>query len=192
VNFPVKVEDVATATTKSYVAKWEANIYTINYYMDGGFHSSETFKMDQTEIGGGFALAVPNGAESGMKGYVFEGWYLSNDFSGEKITALDNSMGIQNPELYKNSEIKLYGKWVKATYTITLLNTDGSVFRIVEVQYGEAVAKLDVLSDMNNQWFNGWNRQDNGTKVTNGNGEWLWSTYAFEESIVLVADYQDN
>lgn len=190
VNFPVTVEDVTRAMTYNYYAKWEANTYTINYYMDGTHHSTATFKMNQTEIDGGYVLKTLGTTEK--PGYVFEGWYLTSDFKGEKLATLDNSMGVQNEDLYKSGTINLYGKWVKATYTITLLKTDGSVLTTIEVQYGDTVPTLPTLENMSNTSFNGWILQDNSgnkKKVANQRGIWLEGTYNYTENIVLVADW---
>ncbi len=191
VSFPVKVEDVSKEMKYTYYARWTPNTYTLTYYVDGNRHTSENITMDKTEVYGGYALMVKPTEEK--KGYVFEGWYLSSDFSGERITSLDNSMGsVQNPELYNGGEIKLYGKWVLETYTITLMNANGSVMREIEVRYGEAVESLPVLENMANKYFNGWKRQDTNERVANQFGVWLDGTYQFTEDVVLVADWYED
>ncbi len=189
VDFPVKVDDVMSETTYYYYAKWEANTYTINYYMDGNSHSSESFKMNQTEVYGGFALKTLGTTEK--PGYVFDGWYLTSDCSGERITALDNSMGVQNEDLYKSGTITLYGKWVKATYTITLMKDGDTVLKTITVEYGQDLSgmNLPTLENMNNKQFYGWKLQDTGKKVVNEYGIWLSDTYTWTHDIVLVADW---
>lgn len=188
VNFPVTVEDVTRTMTYNYYAKWEANTYTVNYYMDGTHHSTASFKMNQTEVDGGYVLKTLGTTEK--PGYVFEGWYLTSDFKGEKISSLDNSRGLQNEDLYKSDTINLYGKWVKATYTITLMKTDGvTVLTTIEVQYGDTVPTLPTLENMSNKLFNGWVRQSDGKKVANQRGVWMDGTYNFTEDVVLIADW---
>lgn len=189
VNFPVTVGDVTSDTTYYYYAKWEANTYTINYYMDGASDSSASFKMNETEEIGGYVLKTFTLQDK--PGYIFEGWYLTSDCSGERITTLDNSNGVTNPDLYKSGTIKLYGKWIKATYTITLLDTNGEVYRTIEIQYGDTLPALPTLENMNNKLFNGWRFKDTNDEATDFNGVWgeQYKTYQWTENIVLVAEW---
>ena len=59
-------------------------------------------------------------------GYVFEGWYLSPDFSGESVTALDSAAG---------KDIELWAKFTKVSYVVTF-RYDDETLKTETVDFG--------------------------------------------------------
>ena len=102
--------DVGTEKNVSLWAKWDAIEYSISYVLNGGENSDQNvtkFTILDTPV----KLYNPT-----YDGYVFEGWFTSNDFSGERMTYLSKD-NLEN--------ISLYAKWSLA-YTITY-NTNGGL-----------------------------------------------------------------
>lgn len=192
VTFPVVAPDSGYANTYTYFAKWTAKEYTISYQIAGidnigSISETRTYTMDKTEKYGGYTLWKPETNEL-TKGYVFEGWYLSSECSGEAISVIDNSETIH---LY--GDITLYAKWTRAQYTITLMKDD-SVWKTITVEYDQALESLPVLENMTGKLFNGWKMSDTGVKVVDYQGNWEsdYQRYVWTESIILVADWWDD
>lgn len=102
--------EVGTEKNVSLWAKWDAIEYSITYILNGGTNSDQNvtkFTILDTPV----KLFNPT-----YEGYVFEGWFASSDFSGERKTYLSkDNLG----------DITLYAKWSLA-YTITY-NTNGGL-----------------------------------------------------------------
>ena len=70
---------------------YKRNTYTITYHLDGGTAAANP---DSYRYGDSITLKDPS-----KDGYVFAGWYLNPEFTGNKITAI-SSTSAQNLELY--------------------------------------------------------------------------------------------
>ena len=70
---------------------YKRNTYTITYHLDGGTAAENP---DSYRYGDSITLKDPS-----KDGYVFAGWYLNPEFTGNKITAI-SSTSAQNLELY--------------------------------------------------------------------------------------------
>lgn len=193
VTFPVAAADSGYATTYAYFAKWIAKEYQISYHVAGADNISAIshtgkYTMDQTEISGGYTLWKPSETEQ-TKGYVFDGWYLNSNYSGEKISVIEN----WNTDELLYGDIELYAKWTRAQYTITLMKDD-AVWRTITVEYGQTLETLPVLENMTGKLFNGWEISTTGVKVVDYEGNWEsdYKTYVWTESIILVADWWDD
>ena len=100
--------DAGTEKNVSLWAKWNAIEYSVSYVLNGGTNSDQNvakYSILDTPV----KLYNPT-----RDGYLFEGWFASSDFSGERMTYLSkDNLG----------DITLYAKWSQA-YTITY-NTNG-------------------------------------------------------------------
>lgn len=100
--------DAGTEKNVSLWAKWNAIEYSVSYVLNGGTNSDQnvaTYTILDTPV----KLYNPT-----RDGYLFEGWFASSDFSGERMTYLSkDNLG----------DVTLHAKWSLA-YTITY-NTNG-------------------------------------------------------------------
>ena len=100
--------DAGTEKNVSLWAKWNAIEYSVSYVLNGGTNSDQNvakYSILDTPV----KLYNPT-----RDGYLFEGWFASSDFSGERMTYLSkDNLG----------DITLHAKWSLA-YTITY-NTNG-------------------------------------------------------------------
>ena len=100
--------DAGTEKNVSLWAKWNAIEYSVSYVLNGGTNSDQNvakYSILDTPV----KLYNPT-----RDGYLFEGWFASSDFSGERMTYLSkDNLG----------EVTLHAKWSLA-YTITY-NTNG-------------------------------------------------------------------
>ena len=67
---------------KVFYAKWTANTYTVTYNKDGGNIADEDSYTSYT-YGEGLTLPTP-----AKEGYTFDGWYESESFDGDAVTAI--------------------------------------------------------------------------------------------------------
>ena len=100
--------DAGTEKNVSLWAKWNAIEYSVSYVLNGGTNSDQNvakYSILDTPV----KLYNPT-----RDGYLFEGWFASSDFSGERMTYLSkDNLG----------DVTLHAKWSLA-YTITY-NTNG-------------------------------------------------------------------
>lgn len=91
-------------------AKWSDPIeYSITYVIDG---ESTLLTPDEFTVVDNVTLAVP-----GMDdGYIFDGWYLDEEMTGEKVTSFEAGTYAANQTFY--------GKTIRS-YTITYVDADG-------------------------------------------------------------------
>ena len=86
--------------------------YTITYELDGGTNAPENPESYNVETE---TITLKDPVKTG---YTFEGWYRTEDFTGEAVTEI-----VQG----STGDITLYAKWVKeGDYTITYVNVDGA------------------------------------------------------------------
>lgn len=109
------VEKIAASTACEVylVAVWKAKEYTVEYELGGGIDAEN--KTSYTVEDGSFALNAPS-----RKGYKFDGWYSSEDFSGEKTESVNCSLAIN---------LKFYAKWSIETYIIEYDLSGGDAVR---------------------------------------------------------------
>jgi len=126
-------------------AKWQANEYNVLYELNDGSQGAGApnhyvYDADTT-------LVAPT-----KLGNTFEGWYLESDFSGTAITKLDK-------ETY-TSNITLYAKWSRNTYTIAFETNGGSSVTSRQGLFGdeyEAVVNPTKATDDSYMYtFAGW------------------------------------
>ncbi|MBO4857636.1 MAG: InlB B-repeat-containing protein [Treponema sp.] len=85
-------------------AKWNIEIYSVKYNLNGGTNSSEnplSFTGESETL---------NLVAASKLGYAFDGWYKTRDFSGEKFTKIPSG---------SNGSIELWAKWTPIDYAIT-------------------------------------------------------------------------
>ncbi len=87
----------------SLAARWEAVVYTITYYLNGGANDPSN-PTSYTVEDGLMALRDPFRA-----GYSFDGWYASESLEG-KVTAVGGG---------GRGDLALYAKWTPIAYSIT-------------------------------------------------------------------------
>lgn len=113
------VEKIAASTACEVylVAVWKAKEYSVEYELGGGIDAEN--KTSYTVEDGSFALNAPS-----RKGYTFDGWYSSEDFSGEKTESVNCSLA---------TNLKFYAKWSIETYIIEYdLNGGDAVYNQTE------------------------------------------------------------
>ena len=90
-------------------AKWSDPIeYEIAYVIDG---EPAVLTPSKFTVVDNVTLAVPE-----MDGYTFDGWYLNDGMTGEKVTGFGAGTYAANQTFY--------GKWIR-TYRITYVDADG-------------------------------------------------------------------
>ena len=106
-----QVTEISKGSTKdvNLYAKWNLIDYIITYNLDGGENNNANPVEYNVET------QATTLAEPKKTGYIFDGWYESKDFTGNKVTEIpQGSIG----------DIKLYAKWELINYSITY-NTNG-------------------------------------------------------------------
>lgn len=94
---------------KEFFAKWSDPIeYTITYVIDG---EPTVLTPDEFTVVDNVTLAVPEMAD----GYIFDGWYLDEGMTGEKVTSFEAGTYAANQTFY--------GKTIRS-YTITYVGAD--------------------------------------------------------------------
>ena len=98
--------------------------YSVSYNLDGGILENKINEFSKKDS---FELEEPY-----KEGYIFEGWYLDFNYSGEKITEVNGSI---------KKDITLYAKWTKVIvkYNVTFNNDD--IEEKVEVEENTLLAK---------------------------------------------------
>lgn len=100
------VTSIKTSRLENIVlyAKWDIEIYTVRYNLNGGTNSSDN-PLSYTQESGELVLVAAN-----KLGYAFDGWYKTSDFSGEKF---------ENIPAGSEGNIVLWAKWTPVNYSIT-------------------------------------------------------------------------
>lgn len=97
VTFPCEVtQDMAVE------AVFTPHAYTIDYWLNGGFFRGSVTTTITLESGS-VELAIPEKSDD-----IFEGWYLTPDYSGEAVERISCT----------GANLSLYAKWSNAVYTI--------------------------------------------------------------------------
>ena len=110
-----KIQKGATEN-KVFYAVWELSNYSITYCFDDAaswkknFNPKNSYTMKEE-------IFLPNSNDISKKNYQLEGWYLTEDFSGDKVTCIKrDSVG----------NVKLYAKWKPSEFSISYYLNGGS------------------------------------------------------------------
>ena len=90
----------------NYTATMTPYNYTVNYELNGGSFINDV--VDVFNVENNFAL--PGGSMIEKSGYLFAGWYLNSDLSGDRIISIDKGTV---------EDITVYAKYVKVDYEIS-------------------------------------------------------------------------
>ena len=139
------VEKIATGTIGNITlyAKWEVTDYSITYELNGGTNAEENLRYTEyTILSETIALADPT-----REGYTFAGWYQTKEYSGAKITEIEQgSVG----------NLTLYAKWTPNTYKITYV-LNGGTNNAANPEYYTCETEDIILADPSEQHpFAGW------------------------------------
>ena len=96
-SFPCKITQDC-----SFTSVFAPHEYTVDYWMNGGYFL-QTVQSTFTVESGMLGIPMPE-----KDGAVFEGWYLTADYSGEPVTQIQ----------CKGENVNLYAKWSDAVYTV--------------------------------------------------------------------------
>lgn len=145
---------------------YDRNSYDLVFISGGKTVKTESVKY-QASIAG-YANYKHDTAPEGKDGYIFAGWYASQECTGDAYDFTGKTMPAQR--------ITLYAKWVAPTYTVTVYDQNGTKLDEITVSKGDTVT--DWLSTQKNKLpldtgdsFLGWtiNRGlpfNPGTKIT--------------------------
>jgi len=105
------VETGKVSSDMTLVAKWTLNVYSLEYnvVIDGVTHSNRL----EYDVTMGEVELLPMEKE----GFIFDGWYLDENYSTKVITL--------TPEVFASSSIKLYAKWTALDEAFEYVITDG-------------------------------------------------------------------
>ena len=105
------------------VARWNANIYKIDYNTDDGTNNVDN-PLEYTIETSDIVLRNPS-----KSGYSFGGWYTSANFAPEtKITKIEKG---------STADVVLYAKWVLITYSVQFDSQNGTAVENQTVPEGE-------------------------------------------------------
>lgn len=151
----------------TFTAKWTVLGNSVTLYYD-----EFNFEMLPYMTESGLILSVPE-----REGYTFDGWYESEEFTGEAVTEI--AAGEAGDRDY-------YAKWIPNKYVLTLnYNYDGCpVPATEEIECGSAF-KLDA-PEREGYIFDGW--RYNGILLTNENGESVMN-WNIADNAELYADW---
>ena len=137
----------------NYYAKWDKE-YVIKFVTNDGTNLKDLKYIENEEINIPNLETTPNA--------IFKGWYKDDNFSGDKITAIDTT---------KPEDLTLYAKW--SHLCIINLNPDGGKINDDEILYyeGEEFELEEPTKDGYKfiGWYDGDNLVDKITANTTGN-----------------------
>jgi uncharacterized repeat protein (TIGR02543 family) len=125
-------------------AKWNLESYSISYILNGGLlpESPSTFTLLTPTI----SLPEPT-----REGYTFDGWYLNEQFSGNKINEITTG---------RIGNLELFAKWNINSYTLTLIHHDAeSTTENISLAFQENM-ELPLLDSKPGYTFVGWSFQN--------------------------------
>jgi len=153
--------DKVNANTTLY-AKWDANIYTVNFNSQGGSTvSSKTVNYNYT-------IAAPSAPT--FTGYLFEGWFKEStcinawNFSSDKVT----------------SNIILYAKWSPKTYSVEFIS-NGIIVKSTMVEYNSLITEPIIPQQIGHKLS--WSSSNNNLPFL----EWDFSADRVTSNIKLYA-----
>ena len=125
--------------TITLTAKWSATIYNIEYELNGGANNKDNASTYTVETAT-FTLKTPT-----KTGYIFDGWYLEEDFKNQ-VTGI---------ELGSFGGVKVYAKWTPENYTLTY--NYGYAEKVTTDNYNIETPTFDLITPTREGYtFNGW------------------------------------
>ncbi len=123
-------------------AKWRANAYTVDFYLDGEFYDIQAVEHGQT--------ASEPAAEE-REGYTFNGWYTDEGLTQEYSFSSEVT-----------GDLSLYAGWTPKSYKVSFDAQGGSEVSAREVTYGDTVVAPDSPTREGGV-FGGWYTDSNCT-----------------------------
>ena len=136
------ISSISTSDTGNYslYATCERNEYNIIYELNGGTNNDNNPKSYLL----GSAWTLINGNTSSdssvslynptKTGYTFQGWYDNSDFTGTKLTSVDNSTA---------EDRTVYAKYTPNMYTVTLDDTLGGI-KVTKAVFDSAMPDVTI------------------------------------------------
>ena len=160
---------------RTYTAVWEIVDYSIKYNLNGGTNSEanpEKYNVASATI----TLENPT-----KLGYVFGGWYTSNDFNeDERVKTVPNG---------SVDDIELFAKWVPATYSVKFNKNNSKATGTMDSQsltYGLADTLTANRFALTGYTFKGWTTNSDGTGTLYANEQEVFNLSSENGAIVNV------
>ena len=160
---------------RTYTAVWEIVDYSIKYNLNGGTNSEanpEKYNVASATI----TLENPT-----KLGYVFGGWYTSNDFNeDERVKTVPNG---------SVDDIELFAKWVPATYSVKFNKNNSKATGTMDSQsltYGLADTLTANRFALTGYTFRGWTTNSDGTGTLYANEQEVLNLSSENGAIVNV------
>lgn len=150
-------------------AKWQFREFTISYVLNGGTNS-ESNPATISELDDSVVLEAPV-----RRGYIFGGWYKDSKFK-KKITRIENTV---------MSNQKLYAKWKKIAYPITIQLDGGTISKKFPTSYSVDTPTIMLPTPKKKGYtFTGWYIPEKN--------EWNASSIAGGElgNVTLIANWE--
>lgn len=106
---------------KNFYAKWVPKDYAIRYVLNGGSITGSY----ETAYRFGVGASLPADSAVKRNGYLFAGWYSSEECSGNRYSQIGTS---------ETGEKTFYAKWSPNTYSITYITDGGTIKDRKEVE----------------------------------------------------------
>lgn len=161
-------------------AKWLANSYTVQYFVNGGTGTLEDSKLTISD-----ELTLPTNTFTKI-GYTFVGWNTKADGSGASYTDGGKiSLNSTNPE-----NIKLYAQWEANNYTVKFDANIGDVTAPANINATyDANITLPVALEKIGYNFLGWNTKADGSGTNYAAGQTV-KNLSTNEDITLYAKWE--
>ena len=129
-------------------AKWELNVYSVTYVLDGGTNSDKNPTSYSIEDAG--TLYDPT-----REWYTFEGWYSDEDHT-DFVTEIDTAVG---------GDLTLYASWEPSVYSVTYILDGGTNSDKNLTGFGRG--DDGTLYEPTREWytFKGWYSDENHTDL---------------------------
>ena len=136
-----------------------AQVCTVTYHTDGGSIQNQS-NYESYRVGVGLTLPIPT-----KEGFLFRGWYLTSDFSGEAVTALGTDA---------NGNKTFYAKWEKdeplvdaaKPAEITLLDASYEAGKTAEPLNGKTTVTDN--GTITYQWYEATSKDEQNGKLLEG------------------------
>ena len=125
--------------TITLTAKWQTNIYNVEYELNGGLNNKDNVATYTIETAT-FALKTPT-----KTGYNFNGWFTEATFKNQVTEITLGSFG----------NVKVYAKWIPTNYTVTY--NYGYAEKLTTDIYTIKTPTFDLIMPTRDGYtFNGW------------------------------------
>lgn len=140
-------------------AKWSPNQYTVSFDKQNGTGGTNSVTVT-------YDAALPTITPPTRKGYMFKGYYSGKQASGKQYYTGNNPCaGVR--EYDEPNNITLYAYWEIIKYDVQVYNEDDSIFRTIQVAYGEQMPNFATFAPKKEGYtFNGYfsGKDGNGTQ----------------------------